>query len=460
MPDPWLSARMTEYAYVRRAEAQLHPAIRDAVAAYLEEARAGLLGALTAAAGDTPDDPPGLPPESRWRAILERFVLGPSRALWRGSYGRVTGRPDDTPDDDQGHGETLGERLAGFRRAVADRVRRALTIGRDRAETPEQLRDRVAALMTLEEWDGQVMTMTRTETMTALNSGAMHGALAEQERTGQPWEKRWQATHDQRVRHTHRTADGQIRPLTEPFEVGDTRLQFPGDPRGSAGEVINCRCAARYGPAGDPALTAAAVRFHGTPGRPSYRKYHPSGRNKKPQGLTRHKNGGWLGSARFTEDEHFTAVKRYSRSGYRRMNQLLRSGPEGMTDADLEIIRPRVAALTDLIAVQEPTTTQTTLYRGVEDALAMGVGDEFHDRGFVSTSTRESVSQGFTGDGGAMFRIVVPPGSQILPIESVGEDDDEGEVILPPGTKFRVTRVIREGTDTTAPYYEVEVTNG
>ncbi|MFC4328338.1 NUDIX domain-containing protein [Streptomyces andamanensis] len=255
--DPWLSARMADHAWVRRSEAQLYPALRDAVDAFLKEARSGPLGSLTAAADPNPDEPPGVPSEARWRAILDRYVLAPSRALWRGSFARVTGR--DAPDDDGGHGQGLGERLAGFRRAFADRLLRAILPARERGETPDQLKERVAALLTLEEWDGQILTMTRTEVMTALNAGAAHGALAEQERTGQPWEKRWQATHDTRVRHTHHDADGQVRPLHDPFEVGGHKLQFPGDPLGPAGEVINCRCSARYGPAGDPALTAASA---------------------------------------------------------------------------------------------------------------------------------------------------------------------------------------------------------
>jgi len=257
-PDPWLSERMREYTHIRRAEATLYPAIRDAVEAFLTEARQGPLAALTAAAGDDDTNPAGIPSEATWRRILDRFVLGPTRSLWRGSFGRVTNRADDTPDDDDGHGAGLGDRLAGFRRVFADRLLRAL-LHRPRGETPQQLQARLAALMTLEEWDGQVMTMTRTETMTALNAGAAHGALAEQERTGQPWEKRWQSTPDQRVRETHRHADGQIRPLADPFEIGGHRLQFPGDPLGPAGEVINCRCSARYGPAGEPALTAASA---------------------------------------------------------------------------------------------------------------------------------------------------------------------------------------------------------
>lgn len=280
---------MRDYTAIRRAEAKLHPAIRQAVDAYLTEARAGLLGALTAAAADNGDDPPGLPPDAAWRRALGRFVLGPTRSLWRGSFGRITGR-DDAPDDDQGHGEGLGDRLAGFRRAVADRISRALRIGRERGETPEQLRARVEQLMTLEEWDGQVMTMTRTETMTALNAGAAHGALTEQERTGQPWEKRWQATADARVRHTHATADGQVRPLHDPFEVGGHPLQFPGDPKGPAGEVINCRCSARYGPAGEPALTAASAPQEDIVTTPTISEtgpvtVEPSGRWRGPLGF-------------------------------------------------------------------------------------------------------------------------------------------------------------------------------
>lgn len=321
--DPWLSSRMAAYARARRAENQLHPAFRSAVTDYLTEARTGLLDALTAsaafAADDDTGDPPGLPPESAWRRALDRHVLPVTRAVWRASFGRIARR---TPDDDAGHGAGLGERLAGFRRAVADRVRRTLRTGRARGETPDQLRARVAALMTLEEWDGQVMTMTRTETMTALNAGAFHGALSEQERTGQPWHKRWQATHDQRVRHTHHTADGQTRPLHDPFEIGDSHLQFPGDPRGSASEVINCRCAARYAPANDPSLTASAP----TEGRPmhadpDYRDvYTPEWRQQAltAAAVTVEADGAWSGVLAIANE--FSADQRMLRTpegGYR-----------------------------------------------------------------------------------------------------------------------------------------------
>lgn len=54
--------------------------------------------------------------------------------------------------------------------------------------------------------------------------------------------RRWQAAEDARTRPTHVDADGQTVGLNEPFTVGGASLDFPGDPAGPPGEVINCRC--------------------------------------------------------------------------------------------------------------------------------------------------------------------------------------------------------------------------
>lgn len=52
--------------------------------------------------------------------------------------------------------------------------------------------------------------------------------------------KQWDSTQDGRTRPSHRQIDGEVRELDEPFSNG---LMFPGDPSGSAAEVVNCRCA-------------------------------------------------------------------------------------------------------------------------------------------------------------------------------------------------------------------------
>lgn len=54
--------------------------------------------------------------------------------------------------------------------------------------------------------------------------------------------RRWQAAEDDRTRPTHNEADGQTVALNEPFTVGRASLDFPGDPSGPPGEIINCRC--------------------------------------------------------------------------------------------------------------------------------------------------------------------------------------------------------------------------
>lgn len=62
--------------------------------------------------------------------------------------------------------------------------------------------------------------------------------------------KRWMTRYDARVRETHVWADRQTVPIDDTFTVGGESLRYPGDPMGSTGETINCRCvlvAVRYG---------------------------------------------------------------------------------------------------------------------------------------------------------------------------------------------------------------------
>ena len=55
----------------------------------------------------------------------------------------------------------------------------------------------------------------------------------------------WISQRDTRVRPAHASADGQIVNMGTPFTVGGEALMFPKDPRGSASNVINCRCFTR-----------------------------------------------------------------------------------------------------------------------------------------------------------------------------------------------------------------------
>ncbi len=116
-------------------------------------------------------------------------------------------------------------------------------------------------------------TIARTEMLAAVNGGAHALASISNEAalsSGEPaLLKIWLCADDEKVRDTHGFDGGAAEtygpgggiPMDEPFLVGDSELQYPGDPDGAASEVINCRCALSYEEAGEaaPADTTDAV---------------------------------------------------------------------------------------------------------------------------------------------------------------------------------------------------------
>lgn len=98
--------------------------------------------------------------------------------------------------------------------------------------------------------------IARTETHGAANYGSQEAA----KQTGLPMKKEWIAAADERTRSIesdppaefgHAEADGDTVGMDEDFAIpmldgGTEAIQYPGDPKGSAGNVINCRCTLGY----------------------------------------------------------------------------------------------------------------------------------------------------------------------------------------------------------------------
>lgn len=84
----------------------------------------------------------------------------------------------------------------------------------------------------------RAQTIARTESHQAMSVAAMSTAKA----TGIKMRKQWVASKGDRTRQEHAEADMQIVAMDQPFNVGGESLAFPGDPAGSAWNVINCRC--------------------------------------------------------------------------------------------------------------------------------------------------------------------------------------------------------------------------
>lgn len=80
----------------------------------------------------------------------------------------------------------------------------------------------------------RAVTIARTEVHNATQYGTMEGY----KQANMPI-KIWAAVRDRVTRDNHYMMDGEERPLDKPFSNG---LMFPGDPSGTAEEVINCRC--------------------------------------------------------------------------------------------------------------------------------------------------------------------------------------------------------------------------
>lgn len=204
----------------------------------------------------------------------------------------------------------------------------------------------------------------------------------------------------------------------------------------------------------------ATEHLHGTPGRPSYRGYHPSGKNKKPKAKTQHAKGGLLGSERFTEKEHEDALFDYQGRAYRDVNAYLRRGEDPKRES-MDDVHRTISTLTDLISLQEPSASDEILWRGTRQLrLGLRPGDEFHDRGFTSTTQDMSVADSMTGVGGSLFKIKAPKGTTSVDLVSLGGEKSEAEKILPPGTKFRVISVDEPDDPLKTAVYEVEIVNG
>lgn len=90
---------------------------------------------------------------------------------------------------------------------------------------------------TRSEWQTRAERIARTETCGAYNAGAIDAAFVEGQAV-----KVWMGTGDERTRDEHLAAAGQCVPIEDRFTVGGEALVMPGDPQGSPGMIINCRC--------------------------------------------------------------------------------------------------------------------------------------------------------------------------------------------------------------------------
>ena len=121
-----------------------------------------------------------------------------------------------------------------------------LSLTKPKASEPEVIAKAIAKKIGGVNSISRAMTIARTETHKAANTTQYTKAEWAAQESGLKVEVEWIATNDARVRDKHRHANGQKRPIGQPFNVGGEAMRYPSDPRASAKNTINCRCVLGY----------------------------------------------------------------------------------------------------------------------------------------------------------------------------------------------------------------------
>jgi hypothetical protein len=241
LEDPGLPQRLRAQAFIREGEERVARTWFRSVTRFLDRVR-------PAVTRDGGVDPGRVSDHAQfWSDQVNVEILPEVGGILSEAWHRVTER-GDPPSDPwvRDYLNAAGNRLVRtpdevYGLIVAE-VERGISEGRPLDRVTEDVREILTASGT-DYWPSRARTVARTETIGAVNAGVFRAAELEAEARGDvaPF-KQWIATEDARTRPTHRVADKQRTLMSEPFRVGSAQLMFPGDPRGPANEVINCRC--------------------------------------------------------------------------------------------------------------------------------------------------------------------------------------------------------------------------
>lgn len=120
-----------------------------------------------------------------------------------------------------------------------DSIKKALGDGIEAGEGVPQLAKRIRGVFGDASVNRSKM-IARTEVISTYNGSAT--LVAEELGDDVIGGMEWIASLDSRVRDEHKGANGDVVAVGGTFDVGGESLKYPGDPSGSAENVINCRC--------------------------------------------------------------------------------------------------------------------------------------------------------------------------------------------------------------------------
>ena len=127
----------------------------------------------------------------------------------------------------------LGHDITDLKKKITGEISRGLSSGQMFSEISRN----IASWARIPK--NNAMRITRTEAH-RIQCKATADAQHKAKEKGADVVKQWDSTLDSKTRESHVAMDGEVAELDDTFSNG---LEYPGDPKGSAEEVINCRCA-------------------------------------------------------------------------------------------------------------------------------------------------------------------------------------------------------------------------
>lgn len=217
------------------------------VLARVKAAIAGWLPALKRAVmrPGVPDPTGALAVQPQWAEQLDAKIMPALDTVVNHAWRWQSGQPFVSVNDfTQGQLALTRNLLVRLPDDVYNLIFSEISTGQANRESDEAIAERINQILFTtgsEWWENRANVIARTETNRAWNAGVLAAAQYYQPPTTR-WVKVWDADLDGHERPAHRRADGQVRGLTDTFQVGGEDLRFPGDPAGRADNVINCRC--------------------------------------------------------------------------------------------------------------------------------------------------------------------------------------------------------------------------
>jgi HK97 family phage portal protein len=128
------------------------------------------------------------------------------------------------------------ERVTEINRTTRRQIEKKIVKGLGSGKSAVYIADEIK-----EVFDDAVKNRSRLVANNIVTFGLNEGQMIEASKSGLRY-KVWLSQQDEKVRATHTHADGQARPLYEPFSVAGHLMMHPGALTAPVEEVANCRC--------------------------------------------------------------------------------------------------------------------------------------------------------------------------------------------------------------------------